>query len=360
MVGALTYHQLQATCIKDSGGGRETKSSLSVAFYADGNWHTSKPSALCRLPSASLVERSTNLQIQSYEETLATLNQAIAQNPNNTKALAQRGETYRLMGRYDEALTDFNQAIDHQPDYAWTIAHRGETYRLLKDYSSALTDFNRAIEITPTYVWAIAHRAGVYHKLERFSEALLDLERAVELKPNYAWAVAYRAGFYALMRRYEEALIDYDRAIALNETIIAHWFGERGLILSCLGRYAEAIECCQQGLKKNPDDYTALYTQAVAKARWKGLNEAKVEIDKARAALEAVTNSESRAGVLYRVGGLDALEGQSDRALNYLSVAILLENEPLELARHDLAWNELRDDPRFQSLTAEPQRFKVS
>lgn len=300
------------------------------------------------------------MQIQSYEETLAILNQAIAQNPINTKALAQRGETYRLMGRYDEALTDFNQAIDHQPDYAWAIAHRGDTYRLLKDYSSALTDFNRAIQITPTYVWAIAHRAGIYHKLERFSEALLDLERAVELKPNYAWARAYRAGFYALMRRYEEALIDYDKAIALNETIIAHWFGERGLILGCLGRYAEAIECCQQGLKKNPDDYTALYTQAVVKARWKGLSEAKVEIDKARAALEAVANSESRAGVLYRVGGLDALEGQSDRALNYLAEAILLDNEPLELARHDLAWNELRDDPRFQSLTAEPQRFKVS
>ena len=204
------------------------------------------------------------MQIQSYEATLATLNRAIALNPNNTKALAQRGETYRLMGRYDEALTDFNQAIDLKPNYAWAIAHRGDTYRLLLDYSSALTDFNRAIEITPTYVWAIGHRAEVYHKLERFSEALLDLERAVELKPDYAWAIAYRAGFYALMRRYEEALIDYDKAIALNETIIAHWFGERGLILGCLGRYAEAIECCEQGLKKNPDDYAALYTQANA------------------------------------------------------------------------------------------------
>jgi hypothetical protein len=50
VVGALTHHQLQATCIKDSGGGRETNSSLSVAFFTDGNWHKSKHKS--PLPSA--------------------------------------------------------------------------------------------------------------------------------------------------------------------------------------------------------------------------------------------------------------------------------------------------------------------
>ncbi|MFB2919722.1 tetratricopeptide repeat protein [Aerosakkonema funiforme] len=287
------------------------------------------------------------------QEILAKLNEEIARNPKNAKSLAYRGETYRQMKCYQEALADFSRAIALKPNYAWALAHRGETYHLLKRYSEALADFNKAIEISPTYFWAIAHRAGSYHKLDRHFEALLDLDRAIELKPDYAWAIAYRSGFYTLMRRYEEALVNFDKALSLDETVIDHWHSERGLILTCLGRYAEAVECCEQGLKKNPDDYTILYTLAVAKASWIGLADAQPQIDKARVLLQGVVNSEVRAGVLYRLGGLAALEGQSDRAFNYLVEAISLENEPLELARHDLAWLELRQDPRFESLTAE-------
>jgi hypothetical protein len=56
---------------------------------------------------------------------------------------------------------------------------------------------------------------------------------------------------------------------------------------------------------------------------------------------------------LYRLGGLAALEGDRNQALSYLTDAILLENEPMELARRDLAWLDLRDDPRFVSLIAD-------
>ena len=154
-------------------------------------------------------------------------------------------------------------------------------------------------------------------------------------------------------KRYPEALVDCDRAIALDRTIVPNWPGERGLLLSYLGRYAEVISCCEQGLQENPNDYVTLYTLAVVKARWKGLNEAKVEIDKTRATLQAVVNKSTPAAALYRLGGLAALEGDRNQALSYFTEAILLENEPLELARRDLAWLDLRDDPRFVSLIAE-------
>jgi tetratricopeptide (TPR) repeat protein len=225
----------------------------------------------------------------------------------------------------------------------------------MKRFQEALSDFNRAIELNPDYTWAIAHRGATYHFLGKgyYNKGLADFNRAIDLKPNYAWAIAYRCQIYTLMKRYSEALVDCDRAIALDNTIVPNWPGERGLLLSYLGRYAEVISCCEQGLQENPNDYVTLYTLAVVKARWKGLNEAKVEIDKTRAALQAVVNKSTPAGALYRLGGLAALEGDRNQALSYLTDAILLENEPMELARRDLAWLDLRDDPRFVSLIAD-------
>ena len=285
-------------------------------------------------------------------DNLTQFNQEIAQNPDNYRAIAHRGEAYRLLANYEQALTDFNRAIELKPDYIWAIAHRGETYYLLKRYQDAFTDFNRVVALHPNYYWAIAHRGASHHRLNRYDLALVDFNRAIELKPDYVWAILYRAQIYSLMKDYQSALVNLDRAIALDSTIIPSWHGERGLLLSYLGRYVEAIECCQQGLAEKPNDYITLYTLVVVKARWQGLEKTRPEIAQTRQVLQAVENGLAQASVLYRLGGLAALEGDREPALNYLAQAIALESEPLELARRDIAWIDLYADPQFQSLIA--------
>jgi len=254
-----------------------------------------------------------------YNDTLAKLNQALTENPNDIHVLANRGETYRLMGRYNEAVADFNRVIDLEPNHTWAIAHRGAASRRMKRQEAALTDLNAAIA----------------------------------LKPDYAWALIHRANIYTMMRYYEDALADVDKAIAIDKNVMPHWPGERGLLLSYLGRYAQTIECCEQGLKENPDDFVTLYTLVVIKVRQNGLLETQADIDKTRAAAQAMVNTEERALALYRLGGLAALEGNRDQALDYLQQAILLGEEPRGLAHHDLAWLDMRDVPRFQSLIGE-------
>jgi tetratricopeptide (TPR) repeat protein len=296
---------------------------------------------------------------QAQEETLAALNWAIEQNPQDSRAIARRGEMCRLAGRYEEALADFSRAIALQPDYAWAIAHRGETYYLLKRYREALADFNRAVELNPTNAWTLAHRGASYDRMERYEEALADLNRAIELNPTYAWAFAYRCRAYEMMGRYEEALVNFDQAIALDQTIIKDWITERGLLLSFVGRYAEGMEYYERALREQPDNHLTLYCIAFTKTRWKGLAQTKPEIDKARAVLESQLNQPDVSAVLYELGGLAALEGQTDEALNYLQEAMSLDYMPKRRALHDLAWLDLYSDPRFLALVGEsPPRKK--
>ncbi|MEW6498740.1 MAG: tetratricopeptide repeat protein, partial [Cyanobacteriota bacterium] len=55
--------------------------------------------------------------MERYQDTLAELNRGIEQNPDDTRAIAQRGETYRQMEHFAAALADFDRAIELNPNY---------------------------------------------------------------------------------------------------------------------------------------------------------------------------------------------------------------------------------------------------
>lgn len=293
--------------------------------------------------------------MEQHQETLTDLNQAIEQHPDNPRTLAHRGETYYLMGCYEEALADFDRAIELKPDYAWAIAHRGETCYYLERYEDALANFNWALDLEPDYVWGLAHRGVTYYRLQRLEAALTDLNRAIELKPDYAWAIHCRANVYVALKCYEQALADADRTNDLDKTFVAHWAGERGMLLNYLGRYSETIADCQPALQEDPNDYFALYSLTVAVALSKGGAQAQTKIKMAQSVLQSLINIDEPGLIVYRLGGLAALEGEVKQALNYLQEAVSLHHEPIETARHDPAWVDLHTDPRFQTLILEKE-----
>ncbi|NEP28259.1 tetratricopeptide repeat protein [Moorena sp. SIO3I6] len=291
----------------------------------------------------------------AYQQTVSNLNLASAQNPEKAKALAQQGEADRLMGDFEAALAKFTDAIELNFNNPWALAHRGQTYYQIKRYDEARTDFSRAIDLNPNYLWALAHRGVTYRFMGEayYTMAVADLDRAIELKPDYLWAIAYRARVYELMKCYKKALIDFDRAIAFDKTIfVKNWQIERGLILCYDGQYAEAIACCQQRLEEVPDDTTALYCIAVAKARWQGLTQAKSEIERTRSVLRSQWQTGDRGDILYRLSGLAILVGNCEQAWEYLEEAIPINDEAIELVGHDPAWMEWRDHPKTQALLA--------
>jgi tetratricopeptide (TPR) repeat protein len=293
--------------------------------------------------------------MECYLQKLAEFEQAIAQTPEDARAIAHRGEIYRLMARHQEALVDFNRAIELKPSYYWAIAHRGEVYYQIKQYQKALSDFDRVIKLSPN-PWNIAHRGATYTRLKRYQEALSDLNLAIESKPDYAWALINRCQVYALEEDYELALVDFDHAIAIDKDIICHWQGERGLLLNYLGRYDETIQCCNVALQKYPDDYITLYSLAVALVRHNKETEARSIIAQAKRILESLMrldNIDKLAGIIYRLAGLAALENQTEIAWRYLKAAIPLHYEPIELARRDPAWLNLHTDANFVLLISQ-------
>src|SRR6266496_3162217 len=191
--------------------------------------------------------------MKRYEEALIDFDRAIAVNDSYNWAITNRSLTYQAMERYEEALVDLDRAIVQDDKNSWAFAHRGETYRAMERYEEALIDFDRAIAVSDSYNWAITNRSLTYQAMERYEEALIDFDRAIVLDDKNARIIANRGETYRLMKRYEEALIDFDRAIVLDNTTTNNYYNERGLVLSYLGSYAEAIDSYDSGLKRKPD-----------------------------------------------------------------------------------------------------------
>ena len=74
-----------------------------------------------------------------------------------------------------------------------------------------------------------------------------------------------------------------------------------------------------------------------------------------------INKRKTEEATLYILGGLAALTGDIDQALDYLQRAIQMqgkvakkyEDRLVDVALHDIAWLDLRDDPRFQAIIAE-------
>jgi len=124
---------------------------------------------------------------------------------------------------------------------------------------------------------------------------------------------------------------------------------DRGLSLSVIGRYREAIEFFDRSLEANPSPEAA-YNRAVARARLDGVADAVEDLEAAEQELEKTENPLVRQ---YGFAGIRAVRGDAREALSSLAEAIAADPATARRwARSDPAWADLRDDPAFESLLA--------
>jgi adenylate cyclase len=122
--------------------------------------------------------------------------------------------------------------------------------------------FKRALELDHDYADAYAALAFTYSKaaemgwVERPDVALEhahDLaQAALRLDPSDELAHVLLALFYAYQRQYESALAELDLATKANPNDTAH-YAERGWVLVLTGRWDQAIDVLETGLRDDPN-----------------------------------------------------------------------------------------------------------
>lgn len=240
---------LIANCQALSNVGRfvEAITACDLAIKINQNWGDSSPAIAWY--SKGLAQKQ-NSQI---EEAIASLNQAIAINPQDADIWIEHGKSLILLGKPEQASVSYEFALKLSPNYALALASQSVAFNKLGKYKEAQTASEQALQgdnrwgdTSPALAWE--QRGIALAGLGNYEEGLASLDRAIALNPKYAEAWNNRATTQWYLGRYSEAIASSDRATKINPNYAQAWFN-KGRILRTLEKYPEALAAYNKALE---------------------------------------------------------------------------------------------------------------
>ena len=118
------------------------------------------------------------------EEALAEFDQAIGLNPNNPKALLDRGLLYQGEQQHQLAIDDFTAATGLEPQQPGPLLARAISYLALNRTKEAAIDLDEAVQADPQNAQIWSNRGLAYERLGDRTKAATCYGRAVSLRPT--------------------------------------------------------------------------------------------------------------------------------------------------------------------------------
>lgn len=268
----------------------------------------------------------------SYDRALALAPATSELHASRCKALSEMGNQEGAIGACDTAL-QLNKAWGNvTPAVAWYS--KGTALKRLGRNQDASAAYERALGLEPSYSLVWAEQCRVHSEMGNQDAAIAACDQALavngnwsdypvgKLRSNRTPALAWYNRGIALtrMEKYAEAIAAYDRALAINPKDALIWT-KQGALHSKLGNQAEALTSHEQALKVSPNYSLALVNRCAALSKL-GNYEA------ALASCESAMTGDGRwneLGVAYAwdqrsvaLAGLNRLEealGSADRAV---------------------------------------------
>lgn len=320
------------------------------------------------------------------EQTLAAAQQAVASNPNDDAQHIQLGMAYFEAGRFDEATAAFHhalslnpnaaaayngigrvgyhtgpptaaiaayeQAIALDPHYIDPVYGLGILYSAqLGDYAQAVAAFAQGLRHNPENAFLTASLGSTYARVGRIDEALATLQQANALDPASPFVQSWLSILYLHCQRYDDAIAACQHEIELADAHSPHRL--LGLIYDARGQTAAAIAELEQAIALDATDYEA--HAALAKL-YRGMGRHR-EAEEALALANTLAQADHAE---YGQACVAVMNGEVDRALALLQVALEKGLVQPGWVRIDPEFAFIQDDPRFQALIGEEYKTYTS
>ena len=182
-------------------------------------------------------------------------------------------------------------------------------------------------------------------ELDAIEIDILKFKRVLDINPNNPFAWDTIGGLYKSAGQYSDAVMAYRKATELDPTK-AFYFHHLGLVYAAEGRYEDAIAAFQKVIEIDPN-YSLAHATLGGYYRKRGMEElAQAHIEKAKSLLGVDENEYNRAC-------MEAICGNSDRALELLEIALKNKQTYVNWAKRDPDLDFIRSDPRFHALLSE-------
>ena len=284
--------------------------------------------------------------------------QSIRIDPNFAPAYAGLANAYLYSAfagvlKREVAYRSANEALDKAMKLDDSVGEAYETLGTMKesfewDWEGAEREFSRGIALAPSYSCAHESRAGLLALLGRRDEALAEVAKVDQLDIGINSASVAAGAYYAL-RDYPN-LIDASKRVLFIDSNNSWGHRLLGVGLEGTGKLQEAIAEYQKAVDLSQGDP---YSVVVLAHAWSAAGK-KVEAQKILRDLERKFGPTASASP-YRMALIYAGLGEKDKAFAFLDQAV--RERSFELSegdfRADPAIDNLRSDPRFQTLISQ-------
>jgi tetratricopeptide (TPR) repeat protein len=182
-----------------------------------------------------------------YQDAVADYTQVIKLQPEDPRALAQRGYAYAGLGDFENAGADFEDALELNPKEGAALLGRAELRRTKKDWPGALADYDAALAIAPDDFRALLGRATVNYGAGAIDKALADyaaIERRYPDEPqpfnDHAWLLS--TGTQDGLRNGAQAVELATKACKLSEWKNAAYLDTLAAAYAEKGDFDEAVK----------------------------------------------------------------------------------------------------------------------
>ena len=264
---------------------------------------------------------------------------------------------FRLKG-FDFARQMFSRAIVLDPNYARAYAGVADCCSMLYTYWDSSEDnlneaeaaSRKAMELDPELAEAHVARGLALSLKKNFEEAEGEFEKAISLDPKLYEAYYFYARTSFLQGKMEKAARLYEQASAANPddyqaaSLLCSVYNALGLEAEADATRHKALQLVEKHVELHPDDARALYLGAGILCQ---LGQRDRSFEWARRAL-AIDPEEM--GILYNVGCVYALLGQTEEALTCIEKVLGHGAFYRTWAERDSDLDSIRNEPRFQAM----------
>ncbi|SDF42605.1 Tetratricopeptide repeat-containing protein [Lentzea fradiae] len=210
-----------------------------------------------------------------------------------------RAQVYGAMGRLDEALADYSYVLERDPNFPEHHFNVGNVLRRLGRVEEAIEAYQEALRLSPPFPEAYYNIGDSRLALGDVEGAMADFGYVIELDPKHVDARINRAGHLLDQGDAEGAWRDVSAALEVAPDN-AHLLCLKGQLLAEKDEYAAASEALEEAVRRND-----------------GLAEA------------------------WAIRGTIAVaSGELNAAINYLSRAITLDDNPEVRYNRAIAYEE--------------------
>jgi tetratricopeptide (TPR) repeat protein/predicted Ser/Thr protein kinase len=305
---------------------------------------------------------------RDFTGALVEFRQAERALPNSADVILALAALQRRLGHWDEAIGEQRRAVALDPRNFHASFNLTTTYMMLRRFPEALAEADRVLAWQPTNVGALSQKAEIFLATGDLQAAEPLLLTNPQIDPIFLRAVCplfqrrYAAAIEILLRALATETDRYTRNI--EKRLLGLSQQRAGDVAAARATYQDAVQDIQSELEKvAPGSFQEAVLYARLGLAHAGLGEAASAIAEGQKAMAIHPSSKDPVeGPVEeeRMAQIYALLGDADHAIPILKRLLQIPYPSVygaaitpALLRLDPAWDQIRNDPRFQELASE-------